>query len=56
MIRNFIITALRNINRNKFYALLNILGLSVGIAAFIFILLYIRDELTYYLDSIGDRL
>jgi putative ABC transport system permease protein len=47
MIRNFIITALRNISRNKFYALLNILGLSVGIAAFIFILLFIRDELTY---------
>jgi putative ABC transport system permease protein len=47
MIRNFIITALRNISRNKFYALLNILGLSVGIAAFIFILLFIRDEMTY---------
>jgi putative ABC transport system permease protein len=47
MIRNFIITALRNITRNKFYAILNILGLSVGIAAFIFILLFIRDEMTY---------
>jgi putative ABC transport system permease protein len=47
MIRNFIITAIRNISRNKFYAILNILGLSVGIAAFIFILLFIRDELTY---------
>lgn len=47
MIRNFIVTALRNISRSKFYTLLNILGLSVGIAAFIFILLFIRDELTY---------
>ncbi len=47
MLRNFIITAIRNITRNKFYTILNILGLSVGIAAFIFILFYIRDELTY---------
>lgn len=47
MFKNFIITALRNISRNKFYTVLNVLGLSVGIAAFIFILLFIRDETTY---------
>jgi putative ABC transport system permease protein len=33
--------------RNKFYAFLNILGLSIGLAAFIFILLYVRDEITF---------
>jgi putative ABC transport system permease protein len=47
MFRNFLISALRNFSRNKFYTLLNVLGLSVGLAAFIFILLYVRDELTY---------
>ena len=47
MFKNYIISALRNISRNKFYAALNIIGLSVGIAAFIFIFLFLRDELTY---------
>jgi putative ABC transport system permease protein len=47
MFRNYIISAFRNISRNKFYTALNITGLSVGMAAFIFILLFIRDELTY---------
>ena len=47
MFRNYIISAFRNISRNKFYTFLNIIGLSVGLAAFIFILLYVRDELTF---------
>lgn len=47
MLRNFLISALRNLSRNKFYTFLNILGLSVGLAAFIFILMYVRDERTY---------
>lgn len=47
MLKNFLISAFRNLLRNKFYALLNILGLSIGLAAFIFILLYVRDEVTY---------
>lgn len=47
MIRNFILSAIRNIRRNRFYTVLNILGLSVGLAAFIFILLFVRDEMTY---------
>ncbi len=47
MFKNFLISAVRNFSRNKFYTLLNILGLSVGLAAFIFILLFVRDEMTY---------
>ncbi|NTV83042.1 MAG: ABC transporter permease, partial [Bacteroidales bacterium] len=47
MFKNFLISAFRNLLRNKFYAFLNILGLSIGLAAFIFILLYVRDEITY---------
>ena len=47
MISNYFRSALRNFNRNKGYSLINILGLSLGISATIFILLYINDELGY---------
>ena len=47
MIKNYLISLYRNITRNKFYSLLNIVGLSIGIAASIFILLYVQDELSY---------
>ncbi|MCB0804229.1 MAG: ABC transporter permease [Bacteroidales bacterium] len=47
MIRNYLISLYRNIVRNKFYSVLNILGLSVGLAAAIFILLYVQDELSF---------
>ncbi len=47
MIRNYLLSLYRNIARNKFYSFLNILGLSIGIAAAIFILLYVQDELSY---------
>lgn len=47
MFSNYFRSALRNFSRNKGYALINILGLSLGITATIFILLYINDELGY---------
>jgi len=47
MLINYFRSALRNFSRNKGYALINILGLSLGITATIFILLYINDELGY---------
>jgi putative ABC transport system permease protein len=47
MFKNFFISAIRNLSRNKFYAFLNILGLSLGLAAAVFIMLYVRDELTF---------
>ncbi len=47
MILNYIKTAYRNILRNKFYTFLNILGLSIGFVVFIFLFLYVNDELTY---------
>lgn len=47
MFKNFLIAAFRNLLRNKFYTFLNVIGLSIGLAAFIFILLYVRDEITY---------
>jgi putative ABC transport system permease protein len=47
MIRNYFKIAFRNIIRNKVFALINILGLAVGMACFILITLWIRDELSY---------
>jgi putative ABC transport system permease protein len=47
MIRNYFKIAFRNIIRNKTFALINILGLAVGMACFILITLWIRDETSY---------
>jgi putative ABC transport system permease protein len=46
--------AFRNILRNKLYSLINIIGLSIGIATILFIYLFIRTETTFdnfYPDS-----
>ena len=47
MLRNFFIIAIRSINRQKLYSVLNIIGLSGGITASLLLLLYINDELNY---------
>jgi len=47
MFKSYLLSILRNISRNKFYTFLNVVGLSLGMAATIFILLYVQDELTY---------
>ena len=47
MIRNYIKITLRNIIKDKFYSVINILGLSIGITACILILLYVSDELSF---------
>ena len=47
MFKNYIKSAYRNIVRNKFYSAINIFGLSIGIIATIFILLYNQSELAY---------
>ncbi len=47
MFRNYLQTAVRNFKKNKFYSFINILGLSLGITASAFILLYISEELGY---------
>lgn len=47
MFKNFYITALRNLYKHKGYFLLNIVGLVIGISSFLFISLYIINELSY---------
>ncbi|MGB2908279.1 MAG: ABC transporter permease, partial [Candidatus Aminicenantaceae bacterium] len=47
MFANTIKTALRTINKNKSFSLINISGLALGIACCILILLWIQDELSW---------
>ncbi len=47
MIKNLILVALRNFKKDKWYTLLNILGLTIGITFSLFLLFYIIDELSY---------
>ncbi len=47
MIRNYFKIAFRNIVRNRLFAIINIFGLAVGMASFILITLWIRDELGF---------
>ena len=47
MFKNYVIVALRNIQRQKLYAFIKIFGLSIGIAASILIYLFIVDELSF---------
>jgi putative ABC transport system permease protein len=47
MFRNFFLTSLRNLWRHKSYTLINILGLAIGIASSVIILLFVQDELSY---------
>ena len=47
MLKNYLKIALRNISRNKLYSGLNIVGLAIGLACCILILLYVHDELSY---------
>jgi len=47
LFRNFFITALRNITRNRIQSLIQVISLVIGITAFILIGLYARNELRY---------
>ena len=47
MIRNYIKIAFRNLTRSKAFSIINILGLSVGLAASLLIALWVFDELSY---------
>lgn len=47
MFRNYLTVALRNLLRHKGYSAINVLGLAIGIACCVLILLYVQDELSY---------
>ncbi|HTD39443.1 MAG TPA: ABC transporter permease, partial [Mucilaginibacter sp.] len=47
MIKNYFKTAWRNILKNKFYASINVIGLTVGLTVGLLILLWVNDELSF---------
>lgn len=47
MIKNYLIIAFRNLVRHKVYAGISVLGLAVGMACCILIMLFIRHEMSY---------
>src|SRR5882762_1395024 len=44
---HYLVTASRNLVKHKLYSFINIAGLSIGLACAIFIVLFLRDELSY---------
>lgn len=53
MFRNYLITVLRSIQRNKLFTIINLSGLSVAMACFILVGLYVNYELSY--DKFHDQ-
>lgn len=47
MFKNYLLVAIRYLFRQKLFTIINILGLSVGIAAFYLIYLHVSDEFSY---------
>jgi putative ABC transport system permease protein len=47
MLRNYLKTALRNLWKNKGFSAINIVGLAIGLATCLLILIYVMDELGY---------
>ena len=47
MIKNYFKIAWRNLIKNRSYSIINIMGLAIGIASCLVILLFVIDELSY---------
>lgn len=47
MLKSYLLIALRNLLKNRLYTLINVIGLTVGMASVIMILLYVQDEMNY---------
>jgi putative ABC transport system permease protein len=57
MIKNLLRIAIRNFKKDKWYSVLNVLGLTIGITFSLFLIFYISDELSFdrYHEK-GDRI
>ena len=57
MLRNYLLIAIRNLRKHKTFGFINITGVAVGLACFLLIALYVRDELSYdRYNSRADRI
>lgn len=53
MFKNYLKVAFRNILKQKFFSMINILGMTIGVTACLLIALYVTDELSF--DRFHDR-
>src|SRR5580692_6565960 len=57
MLRNYLLTAWRNLTKNKLYSIINIGGLAVGMAVSFMLLLYVYNEFSFdKFNTNSDRL
>src|SRR5690606_34214925 len=57
MLKNYFKSAFRSLAKSKLYAAINIIGLSVSLAASVLLLLWVWDELSFdQMHSKGDRI
>ncbi len=47
MLRSHFITATRNLTKHRFYSIINVLGLAIGMTCCLLIFLYVQHELSY---------
>ncbi len=47
MLKNYLKIALRNLSRNKGYTFINIVGLAIGMASALLMILWIQNELSF---------
>ena len=47
MFKNFLLLAVRNFFKNSTYSIINIFGISVGLASFIMLMLLVKYETSY---------
>jgi putative ABC transport system permease protein len=47
MLKNYFRVAIRNLQRNKGFSAINIVGLAIGLATCLLIMAYVLDELRY---------
>lgn len=47
MFRNYLTLAIRNLQKNKLFSTINILGLGIGLACSVLIFMYVANELSY---------
>ena len=53
MLKNYLKTAIRNLTKRKGYSLVNIVGLAIGMACCLIILMFVNDELNY--DAFNEK-
>src|SRR5258707_1238208 len=47
MFKNYLVTAIRNLKKNKVFSFINVVGLAIGMGVSLLILQYVNFELSY---------